>query len=80
MLPENIIALYSNNNEIPTQGIDNPNAVVTGLPVSRQNDTIVFSTDPAYHDYNYGTPHYLGAIVNAETKEVYWVNDSQPLP
>ena len=80
LLPIDIIALYSNSNDNPTQNIEVINPAVYGAPIQRSADSITFSTNEYYHDYNYGTPHYLGAIVNRFTKEIYWVNESRPLP
>lgn len=77
MVPNNAVGILATNNDNPLEYKDQ---VFEGwlfkLDERTKNTMVLSQVRPGPHDF----PSYLGAILSPDRTEVYWVNNSRPLP
>ena len=76
-MPENLLGVFSSDNNDPLQHRYDHTAVNSYNPVERSNTRIVFQRRTIV-----GTnePTYLGGLCSGDGSIVYWTNDTKPLP
>ena len=76
-IPLDAVGIASYNNDAPTQRIDTQTQTYLLKIAERRFDRIKLTQDSDhYHD----KPTYLGCIVSADRKKIFWVNNTRPLP
>lgn len=76
-IPSDAIGIFANNNEIPLsyRYTEDDGLIYDMVPVSETIVRFVCRAASPAHSRN-----FLGAIVSANREEVYWVNNTNPLP
>lgn len=76
-VPDDAIAIISYENDNPLEYLDD-----TGLShylvLSDKTDNSMKATGNG--SYSFPRNVYLGALVSADRSEIYWVNETKPLP
>ena len=75
-LPNNIEGVLSEINEAPTEYAEALPAWVVCTLVSKTDTLMVFSNG----NRDGALDRYMGCIIQSETREILWVNDTKPLP
>ena len=76
-LSPNMVAVISYNNATPAMWYGSTSDAYWLREVSRTDTQIVFEGFVSAH---YNTPSYLGLICRERNGEIWWTNESRPLP
>ena len=76
-IPTDAVGIVAIDNSLPLQyrTTESPRLLLT---IAEKSDTRVLMTQD--EEQSHSLSSYLGAIVSADRRTVYWVNDTSPLP
>lgn len=77
IIPSNAIGILSTDNNNPLQHRDSVSDVIV-IPLANQTERSLEFEQELEHTLTQSS--YLGAILSNDRQEVYWVNESRPLP
>lgn len=77
LIPEGSIGIISGNNNDPLQFLNDltENRI---YDITKLDEVTAVLSQRV--EYLYGSATYLGAIVSPDRTQIYWVNDTKPLP
>lgn len=77
LMPEGAVAFLSNVNSNPTMNVGSTNrAVIMDISVLSEHTAKAVARQVVTHS----TPYYIGALATEDGSEVFWVNNTRPLP
>lgn len=77
MIPLNAVGVLSNTNDDPTRNVGTTYDTLTYDIVSKSSTQLSLRVRV---ESAWGQPLYLGAITSPDGSEIYWVNNTKPLP
>lgn len=76
-IPGDAVGILALNNDDPLQRRESQDRWAYMPLVSKTENTLVFRFE---EQHQFSVPNYLGGIVSADRSEVYWINETRPLP
>lgn len=77
LIPANSVGYISRNNDDPSQLIETTDGFYVGDITELSYERLVVEMRKVT---SHGSGFYLGVIANETTKEIYWENNTRPLP
>ena len=77
VIPSDAVAIIAIRNENPLEYLHTLDHWASMAIEAKEDDSISFRFSEAF---SFANPLYIGAIVSADRSQIYWVNNTEPLP